>query len=420
MRPLSILFIVSSFVAAGACVESSDDSPGGLSGLDASIDASADTTRSDGAVVPDTSLPDAPAPDAAAPDTAVPDAPESDAGPDVTEPADGSDASPDAEDAALDAGFDAADAGPILVGSGFPEVLSLIADDTFVYFSTYGTKTAGNVYNQDGTVVRCPIAGGCAAETAVLATNLNNPKFIAIDSGRLIIGTQGAFGSGNFDGYVYSCPIAGCGTNAVDRVTLSPALQNLGGLTAKAGYAYWVQTALTNTCGRALVTGGGLQFLGNATGYSSVDVTVDDSNAYWTHTYYPPAMHVGPFTGDGGRVLVDIVAADAGLAPQALTHDNGYLYFVSVLANDVKRVRVDGGGLEMLAGGMHGPSWLALDDTHVYVADYYFPHPIRRLPKTGGGATLFVNSTAQITDLAVNAASVFWSTASGQVWRHFK
>jgi hypothetical protein len=318
-------------------------------------------------------------------------------------------------EAAVDAGADV-EAGPTLIGTGFGKVLDVIADPTSVYFTTYGTTDAGN-YDKDGMLLRCPIVGGCAAQMDILGTGLNNPEFLAMDATNIYIGAAGAVGSGASDGYVYACPLSGCGAGNANRVTLSPGLQNLGGITTQAGYVYWVQNPTTATCGRALSDGGGLQWLGNANGYSSVGVTVDDSNAYWTHTYYPPAIHVAPFNGDGGRVLVDIVAVDGGLSPQALTYDNGYLYYVSVLNNEVNRVLVDGGGLETLAAGLNGPYWLALDATYAYVADYYAPGTIRRVPKAGGPATVVINTNLQLTSIAVNDTSVIWSTYLGEVWQ---
>jgi hypothetical protein len=150
---------------------------------------------------------------------------------------------------------------------------------------------------------------------------------------------------------------------------------------------------------------------------SSEGGTVDTNNAYWTHTYYPPAIHVAPFDGGGGRVLVDIVAQDGGLSPQSLTHDNGYLYFVSPLRNDVERVQVDGGGLEVLAAGMHGPYWLVLDATDVYVGDDYSPNTIWRVPKGGGAAVAVAAPALQLNGLGVDATSVFWAGNDRSVWR---
>ncbi|MBX3189647.1 MAG: hypothetical protein KF819_21655 [Labilithrix sp.] len=384
-RARIVLLVVSSMGSVAACIAASEDTPP----VGADLDASLDDTPVDGAQVDGASSTDAGAVDAT-------------------------------DDALSDAGSDAAkEAGPpVLVATGYGHVLAVAANEADVYFSTYGTSTGGT-YNMDGTVVRCPIAGGCAASATVVATDLDNPMFLAIDGSKLVIGAQGKYGSGNPDGHVYSCPLAGCGAGAVDRITLSPGLRNLDGLALKGGYAYWVQTDPTESCARARTDGSGYRVLGGANTVSSTGVTVDDKAAYWTHTYAPPAIHVAEFVGDGGRVLLDLGPVDGGRAPVNLTHDNGYLYFASVFDNHVSRVLVNGTALTVLAGGMHGPSWIVVDATHVYVGDYYEPWPIRRLPKSGGAATIVAHANKQLSSLAQNSSSLFWSTGAGggEVWR---
>jgi len=95
----------------------------------------------------------------------------------------------------------------------------------------------------------------------------------------------------------------------------------------------------------------------------------------------------------------------------SLTIGKFYVYYV---AKGIWRVYKDGGAPELIASSddAGNPRRLAVDDTHVYWADYD-AGSIARATKTGGAAEVVVSNQDHPWAVALSETTLYWSNVSG-------
>jgi len=121
----------------------------------------------------------------------------------------------------------------------FPE--AVVTDGTNLYWSVWGTFTAGGAYNNDGAVLKGPIAGG---SVTTLASGQSAPGAIAVDANNVYWTNAGRLGGDNLPapgtGSVMQVSKSGTGLTALstgDAIPLS--------LTVSSSTVYWNEYTLS-------------------------------------------------------------------------------------------------------------------------------------------------------------------------------
>ena len=135
-----------------------------------------------------------------------------------------------------------------------------------------------------------------------------------------------------------------------------------------------------------------------AMGSDPVGIAIDATSVYFSN--YIDAGGVVKVAKTGGPVQVLAPGSVYGIAV-----DDTSVYFTDPDAGVLWRVDKGGGTPVMVAGGLQGPTALAVDATDVYVAGG--PSPIFKVSKTGQVTTLV---TTGVSALALAASDVYFTT----------
>jgi hypothetical protein len=320
-------------------------------------------------------------------------------------------AMPDAGDsgeaaAAPESGVDApegdAPGGIVTLASGQNNPLQIAADSQYVYWTNAGTQASEG---RDGAVLRVAVSGGTPVTLWV------GPAFaVALDAAR-VYWTGG--------GSVMSLPLQG-GTTPTTLVSGQAGGPNA--IASDGTSVYWVNSTsnanLTSSVRKVAVSGGSPVTL--ATGLvSPSSVAVDGQNVYWGEGTAAPDVDGGapcvkslPVGGGSVTTLVaSTLLSGGGPAPAVAVHDPDVYAAFQLEGNALGLVRVPttGGAAVTLAPEVDG--YLAVDGTSAYwtVSE---TSAVFKVPVAGGAPVVVASDQAGPGAIAVNDASVFWTTSN--------
>jgi hypothetical protein len=265
------------------------------------------------------------------------------------------------------------------LGNGF-----LCLDATMVYFTfTSMSGDAGGVgrVRKDGSLLSCiDCAAGVPREIANDGTTL---AWVDIGLNAVRSGTLGEGGAG---------PVSTVVTGYVG----SP-FQAFG------HYGYWLDTMSGALKITQLQTGATNDFALGQSGLTSI-VSWGLLDVYWTTE--SAVMMAGDTPSS------PVARVPQRINPGSLVHDVDHLYWTEGAGtgdSDIWRLDPNGGTPSLVTSGQ---AWaIAVDDTHVYVADDV-GRTIWRALKSGGAPELLVSEQAYPFDIAVDETAVYWTSES--------
>jgi hypothetical protein len=298
--------------------------------------------------------------------------------------------------------------------------------------STGAGGTAGSTGSGPVTLASPPVSAGQASN-----------GFLALDATTVYFTYQGSVAGG-----VAKTPKAGPG----GVTCLACNAGGPRGITVDSAFVYWTDTVLQEVR-REQIAGGAPQTLWQ--GVVGTPVAVDPSSVYWFDAGAQQLMradlaggaltvaaasqaNVGSISADRGVLFwttdsavmaLDLasgpsltVLASGRNAPKSVAVDATHAYWTEGQwdqpDNSIQRVPRTGGSPEAITTpGAASGFRIALDATHVYVADNY-GRTVWRVPKTGGSPEVLAASQPYPFDIAVDALAVYWtSETSAELFR---
>jgi hypothetical protein len=239
--------------------------------------------------------------------------------------------------------------------SGLPWVNSVVADETYVFYSGYGSSPGTNGY-----VTRMPAAGGSG--TDIIAT-LNYPNSIALEGSYVYWGA-------NYGKDVQRAPKAGGAPTPLFTGSVTNTNVSVGADATDVYFTLWDE----GTVSRAPGSGGGGATPVASSQNHPCGVVSDGTYVYW---------------------------ANAGTAPQFTD-------------GAIMRSPVSGGGATPIATNQCDPTgWLRVDATHVYWTNNCDGGSVMRVAKAGGTVEPLATGQTSAGGIDLDASSAYWGSANG-------
>jgi hypothetical protein len=305
----------------------------------------------------------------------------------------------------------AACAAPCKLAENLDQPLYMASDATNVYWTEFG-DSVGAI---DGFVKSCPLAG-CGSAPMVYAMAQQNPRGIASDGTNVYWGVDAqATGTGG----IWSCPIAGCPPGQGPRRVVSA--DNPGGIavdTLAAGYVYWVARS-DGLVRRALKMGGtGAVVVWDGTGgvvNNLFTCAVDDTSVYfiddWTDVLSVPLAGGHATTINNGSAQSPVALGNWGLALDATS-----VYF-GTTGGIVRAAKTSTTGGSQISSSQQQPWGVAIDSAtgELYYTDFgsgsEVDGVVGKLAPDGGGGVPLASALVEPFAITVSGPYVFWSSA---------
>ena len=247
---------------------------------------------------------------------------------------------------------------PIIIASGLETPSGIAVDGANVYFTLYLA----------GTVETCPLTG-CAGAPKILSAGNDEPNDIKVDATNLYWASEG---SGVGLGSIKRCALPGCS---------SPTTLGSGSIVdwvaTDANNVYWTSTydGFAYSCPIAGCGGTGTPIASNLT--VPWHITADATNVYiavWNGSLNAPATNGGVIgkCPVGGCTGAPTQLSKSENQPYQIAVDTDYVYWAGFKDNTIKRCAIAGcpTGATVIASGEGGPSGIAVDDKYVYWTNY--------------------------------------------------
>lgn len=299
-----------------------------------------------------------------------------------------------------DAGADAVNAcppaqvpTPLFTFSSGGMAIALAQDETYLYAFRNTPNTNG------GDLIRVPKCGGAAV---TLASSILAASSIAVDATRVY------WIEGNAAAKVYAMPKTGGPITALANVGTVPVPM----LALRGSFLYYqASTNGTDVFVHELPLGGGPdRTIGPSYGFFAVD----DDNVYTRSK----SLWLVAIPKAGGNSVDLAVAPTAG----RVAVDGPDVYFAENPAFKQGEVWSTGLGVsaKRLRQKLDVPSGLAVDATHVYVAEAGFAAGtgvISRSPRAGGAIEILASSQDQPEILVLDGSSLYWINFRGAIMK---
>ncbi len=270
-------------------------------------------------------------------------------------------------------------AAPITLASGLNNPQDIAVDSTSIYWTEAGAS---------GAVKKVPINGGTVT---TLASGLNYPTGIAVDSTSVYWAEQ--------SGTVKKVPI-----NGGMVTTLASGMSTIWGMTVDSTNVYWTETG---TVKKVPKNGGTVTAL--ASGIGSADkIAVDSTSVYWTGNGGGMGLGTVKKVGINGGTVTTLVASGLN-QPQGIAVDSISVYWTE-FGGTVKKVPINGGTVTTLASGLSSSSGIAVDSTMVYWKEDN-PMAVKKVGINGGSMTTLATSSwsGQPAGIAMDSNSIYWT-----------
>lgn len=294
-----------------------------------------------------------------------------------------------AVDGAIDAAIDAETDGPgvdatlLAGGLNVPRGIALAAGHVYIV-------TGGTTATATGTVARVAIGGG---ELETLASGQSQPHDLQVSD--RVYWTNATFFAANGRS-LRAMPLTGGADVTVATFNPGPFA-----LAIDATTAYVARGETDQPLTSAPLAGGATSDLTPPTGVIR-DLEVDA-----THVYYLVGSQVRRVLKSGAAAPEQIASSTE---PQALASHGDTLYWIS--SASVMRAQRDGTGLATVATATRPLRAIAVDDTHVYVAEHgdgAADGRILRVPVGGGELEPLTTARHAPFAIALDAESVYWT-----------
>ena len=252
--------------------------------------------------------------------------------------------------------------------------------------------------NSSGSIVKVAIAGGTPV---TLASSLNAPGGIALDSSNVYF----TLGNGN----VESIPKAGG-----SPLTIASGQTGVLGVAVSNGHVYWAASDgdLVYKVWTVPVAGaGGASLVAEASG-AALALAVDSHNVYWTTKtglFSASLSTIGKF--DGGSPVTSLgTSGGNGVAALAIDSSEAYWGTFAPGTGTVQKVALTGGSTTQLASGQYGPNGLAVDGASIYWTTQ--EGLVLKLPVAGGTPSTLASVSNGGTGIVVDSTSVYWASGN--------
>ena len=267
-------------------------------------------------------------------------------------------------------------AGPHTTSTGLHNG-QLALDPTHIYYAYFGTPTGGvEMVGKDGTGATC------------IACDTGYPRDLVTDGTSVYWTDQG-------NNQLRKAPLGGGGT-----VTTLWSGQVGRVVAVDAAHVYWWDRAATDVM-QAGLDGSGATSI--ATGQPEVgSLAVHSGSLFWTTSTTVMQLDLA------GSTLTTLAS---GLGePRSVAADATHVYWAQgpwAGTNTLQRIPRGGGTIELLATAETFA--IAIDDTHVYVANNH-GGTIWRIPKSGGAVEVLATGQPYPWDIELDDVAAYWSS----------
>ncbi|MEM2293798.1 MAG: hypothetical protein QXX41_11035 [Nitrososphaerota archaeon] len=237
--------------------------------------------------------------------------------------------------------------------------------------------------------------GSSGYEVVSLASGLNQPSFVTVDSNYVFFSELGASA-------IKKVPLYGGSVSTITSGLVGPRRIALDSY-----YVYFVDVQYPGQgyIKRVSKNGGSVAVLANNIGWP-FGLTVDEQYVYFTDQSGGTVKKV-PKTGGS------VITLATGLnGPRDITVDANYVYFSdygsATGTGSIKKISKTGGTVVTLASGLTAPYYIAIDENYVYFAEYEGSY-IKKVPKNGGPVAVVATSTNHCYTLEVDEENVYFT-----------
>ncbi len=289
----------------------------------------------------------------------------------------------------------------VIYNAGWNPITALAADETHLYW------TEGR-YPDPGVVKRMPLAGGAAE--VVYADTLPVSAVLAVDDGYVIFADMGFPNAYR----LLKAPLTGGDASVLVHRTITDPVAGRQSITHIAVAADSVVWCDAGSIQRTSVSDGQSAVLVENLTLAPTAIALGANRVYWS-------QNTGPAHGQTGTIKSVSLAGTAiqvhvqgGDAPFQIAVQDDQLYWneggdIGAIEGfgRIARIPLAGGPVTTLAAGVSvtRPP-IAVDDTHVYIADRF---RIKKVPVCGGPPETVVAADFEIKDLAVDGGALYWT-----------
>lgn len=254
----------------------------------------------------------------------------------------------------------------------------VVVDETYVYWSSQSTGLLERASKEDGSGLW------------MLADGLGGPMGLALNGGLLY------FADYDEEGVPGRVPVEG---GAVEPLLAWPGAYPSRDVTVSETNIYWTTEPDDLWHVQDDLVGAYLLFTANAL---PTAVVSDTERVYWLTTLD------GSVKSSAHGSLVEDTLATGQNIPSALAVDDSYVFWANYGDGAIYRTdKSTGAGTLLLASGPAGPRGIAIDDLYVYWTNFDVG-TVSRVPKAGGPSEVLCSGQGAPYGIAVDGAAVYW------------